>query len=73
VTNSPLRGTVHRTEDYRRIEQTHRGREMPTEPIQVFAAMGRDPRDFIWVSLVPLIHQQVVDALTAVGSTGWST
>ncbi len=73
LTNSPLRGTVHGTGDYRRMEQAHRGRELPTEPIQVFADMGRDPRDFIWVSLVPLIHQRVVDALNAAGCTGWST
>jgi hypothetical protein len=71
VTNSPLRGTVH-GDDYSRMEQAHRGRELSTEPIQVFAGMGRDPRDFIWVSLVPLIHQRVVDALTAAGCTGWS-
>ncbi|OYW11182.1 MAG: hypothetical protein B7X34_03560, partial [Acidobacteriia bacterium 12-62-4] len=72
VTNSALRGTVH-GDDYSRMEQAHRGRELPTEPIQVFAGMGRDPRDFIWVSSVPLIHQRVVDALTAAGCTGWST
>lgn len=73
LSNSAFRGDVDDVALYTEMEQAYLGEELPSKVPCIRHSMGRKLCDFIWVSLVPIIHQRVVDLLTLGGVTGWAT
>jgi hypothetical protein len=73
LSNSAFRGDVDDVATYREMEVAKRGEGHPSRVPVIHHSMGRKLCDFIWVSLVPIIHQRVVDLLTLGGVTGWAT
>ena len=45
----------------------------PPERVRIYQTMGRFLRDFLWAERYPLIHDRVVDLLSAAGIRGWTT
>jgi hypothetical protein len=41
-------------------------------PLVIHRSSGRKLEDFIWISLVPVIHNRVADLLTLSDRTGWA-
>jgi len=73
LSNSAFRGDVDDVATYREMKVAKRGEGRPSQVPLIHHSMGRKLCDFIWVSLVPIIHQRVVDLLTLGGVTGWAT
>jgi hypothetical protein len=73
LSNSAFRGDVDDVATYREMEVAKRGDSRPSQVPVIHHSMGRKLCDFIWVSLVPIIHQRVVDLLTLGGVTGWTS
>ena len=73
LANSAFRGKVDDVALYEEMEMAKLGRGRPSQVPLIRQSMGRKLCDFIWVSLVPIIHQRVVDLLTLGGVTGWAT
>lgn len=72
LSNAAFRGDVQNVAVYREMESAYRGVSRPSRIPSVRHGMGRRLCDFIWVSLIPIIHQRVVDLLTLAGTTGWA-
>jgi hypothetical protein len=70
---SAFRGEVRDVAVYEEIERASRGIGGPSQVPRIMHSMGGKLCDFIWVSLVPIIHQRVVDLLTSGEVTGWSS
>lgn len=73
LSNSAFRGGVDDVGRYEEMELASRGEGRPLQFPLIRHSMGRKLCDFIWVSLVPIIHQRVVDLLTLGGVTGWTS
>ena len=73
LANSAFRGKVDDVALYEEMEMAKLGRGRPSQVPLIRQSMGRKLCDFIWVSLVPIIHQRVVDLLTLGGVTGWTS
>lgn len=73
LSNSAFRGDPSGGATYRELEEAMRGHGRPSGVPLIKHSMGRKLCDFIWVSLVPIIHERVVDLLTLGGVTGWDT
>jgi hypothetical protein len=72
LSNIAFRGTTDK-ESYEHMLLAKRGDHTSKKVVVVRHDMGRQPLDFIWVSLEPIIHERVVELLTSLGATGWST
>jgi len=73
LTNSAFRGEVGDLELYVEMERAKLGEGRPRKTPVIRRQMGWKLCDFIWVSMVPLIHQRVVDLLALGGVSGWSS
>jgi hypothetical protein len=73
LSNSAFRGAVSKdAATYGEMEVAYRGEGRPSQAPLIHHSMGWMLCDFIWVSLVPIIHERVVDLLTLGGVTGAS-
>jgi hypothetical protein len=70
--NSAFTGTVG-PEAYDVMRKAVRGEVVPADPIVVTHSMGGRLRDFIWISLEPVVHERVIETLLSVSITGWAT
>jgi hypothetical protein len=75
--HDPLSSTAFRGEtdrdSYAYMRLAKSGQQIPGQRVVVYHGMGHTLLDFIWVSLLPIIHERVVDVLRSSGATGWST
>jgi hypothetical protein len=55
------------------MRKAARGGVVPANPIVVNHSMGGRLRDFIWISLEPVVHERVIKTLHDAGITGWAT
>jgi hypothetical protein len=53
------------------MELAHRKEVTPAKPFHVRQDMGKRLFDFVWDSMIPLVHDRVVDLLKQDDVTGW--
>lgn len=70
LSNSAVRG-IAGAEAYGTLEAARRGDVVVHRPIAIRVDRGRKLLDVVWISLVPVIHERVVEALRLSKVTGW--